>query len=243
MNKTNKEAAEFVYKLVGGIKTNNKFDVIICPPFTALEKVSDIASSSKIEVGAQNVYFEDKGAFTGEISVDMLKDIGVKYVILGHSERRHVFNESDESINKKVEKVISSGLTPILCIGEKLEEREKGLTFNVVERQIKEGYYRLTKEEAKKVIIAYEPVWAIGTGKVATPRQAQEVHNFIRNLLKELFDEEFSESISILYGGSIKPDNYFGLFSKPDIDGGLVGGASLKEDFIELSNIMLALIN
>ncbi|PNR90093.1 phosphate starvation-inducible protein PsiE [Petrotoga sp. 9T1HF07.CasAA.8.2] len=242
MNKTNAEAAEFVSKLIGQIKTQDKFEVIVCPPFTALEKVRDITSTSSIKVGAQNVYYEDKGAYTGEISVNMLKDIGVEYVILGHSERRHIFQESDELINKKLKKVLASGLKPILCVGEQLEEREKGLTFNVVERQIKEALYGLTEEESKKIIIAYEPVWAIGTGKVATPNQAQEVHKFIRDLLKDIFNEEFAKKTTILYGGSIKPNNYLGLFGKPDIDGGLVGGASLTQEFVELANIMKEII-
>jgi len=242
MNKTNTEASEFVSKLVGQIKTDDKFKVIVCPPFTSLEKICDITKGSNINVGAQNIYYEDKGAYTGEISVNMLKDIGVKYVILGHSERRHIFQESDETINKKLKKVIESGLIPILCVGEQLAEREKGLTFNVVERQLKEAFYGLSEEEARTTIIAYEPVWAIGTGKVASPEQAQEVHKFIRDLLKILFNEEFAKNTTILYGGSIKPNNYFGLFNKPDIDGGLVGGASLTEDFVELANIMKEII-
>ena len=238
MNKTNTEAAEFVSKLVAEIGNISQFEIVVCPPFTALEKVVDIVSTSNIKVGSQNMHFEDKGAYTGEISADMLKAIGIKYVIIGHSERRHIFGEKDEWINKKIKKALEKGLTPIFCVGEKLEEREKGLTFNVVERQIKEGFYGLKKEEVEKVVIAYEPVWAIGTGKVAQPWQAQEVHEYIRKLLNELYDEETAEKVTILYGGSIKPENYFGLITRKDIDGGLVGGASLKESFIELANIM-----
>ncbi|HOO76241.1 MAG TPA: triose-phosphate isomerase, partial [Tepiditoga sp.] len=182
------------------------------------------------------------GAFTGEIAPDMLKDIGVKYVILGHSERRDIFGESDELINKKVKKAIEKNLIPIFCIGEHLEERENGLTFNVIERQIKKGLNGISKEEVLSVVLAYEPVWAIGTGKVATPEQAQEVHAYIRKLLSEIYDCETADKISILYGGSVKPDNYFGLFTKKDIDGGLVGGASLKEDFFVLADIMKTII-
>ncbi|WP_206076369.1 triose-phosphate isomerase [Marinitoga lauensis] len=242
MNKTNIEAAEFISKLTANIGKEKKFEVVIAPTFLALEKAVDLTTSTNIKVSAQNMYFEDSGAYTGEISADMLKAIGVEYVILGHSERRNIFGETDEIINKKIKKALEKGLTPIFCIGEKLEEREKDLTFNVIERQIKEGFNGLDKDEAKKMIIAYEPVWAIGTGKVATPEQAEEVHAYIRKLLSEIYDEETAESITILYGGSVKPNNYFGLFTKPNIDGGLVGGASLKESFIELADIMRDII-
>ncbi|KLO22918.1 MULTISPECIES: triose-phosphate isomerase [unclassified Marinitoga] len=242
MNKTNLEAAEFISKLTANIGKEKKFDIIIAPTFLALEKAVDLTSSTNIKVSAQNMYFENSGAYTGEISAGMLKSIGVEFVILGHSERRNIFGETDEIINKKIKKALEKGLTPIFCIGEKLEEREKGLTFNVIEKQIKEGLYGLDKGEVQKIIIAYEPVWAIGTGKVATPEQAEEVHAYIRELLSEIYDLETAESITILYGGSVKPDNYFGLFTKPNIDGGLVGGASLKESFIELANIMKNII-
>lgn len=242
MNKTNIEAAEFISKLTATIGKEKKFDVIIAPTFLALEKAVDLTASTNISVAAQNMHFEDKGAFTGEISADMLKAIGVNYVILGHSERRNIFGETDELINKKIKKALEKDLTPIFCIGEKLEEREKDLTFNVIEKQIKEGFYGLNKDEAKKIIVAYEPVWAIGTGKVATPEQAEEVHAYIRKLLSEIYDEDTADSITILYGGSVKPNNYFGLFTKPNIDGGLVGGASLKESFIELADIMRTII-
>ncbi|SHE98703.1 triosephosphate isomerase [Marinitoga hydrogenitolerans DSM 16785] len=242
MNKTNLEAAEFISKLTANIGKEKKFEVVVAPTYIALEKVVDLTSSTNIKVSAQNMYFENNGAFTGEVSADMLKSIGVKYVILGHSERRNIFGETDELINKKIKKALEKNLTPIFCIGEKLEEREKGLTFNIVEKQIKEGFYGLSKEETKQIVIAYEPIWAIGTGRVASPEQAEEVHAYIRNLLSEMYDEETSESITILYGGSVKPDNYFGLFTKPNIDGGLVGGASLKESFIELADIMRTII-
>ncbi|GAB6189526.1 bifunctional phosphoglycerate kinase/triose-phosphate isomerase [Marinitoga arctica] len=242
MNKTNLEAAEFISKLTANIGKEKKFEIVIAPTYLALEKAVDLTTSTNIKVSAQNMYFEDSGAYTGEVSADMLKSLGVEYVILGHSERRNIFGETDEVINKKIKKALETDLTPIFCIGEKSEEREKGLTFNVVERQIKEGFYGLDKEKAKKIVIAYEPIWAIGTGKVATPEQAEEVHAYIRKLLSEMYDKETSESITILYGGSVKPNNYFGLFTKPNIDGGLVGGASLKESFIELADIMKTII-
>ncbi len=242
MNKNNTEAAQFSNLLVGELGSEKKIDVVLGVPFTTLERVFEITQKSDIKVSAQNMYFEDKGAYTGEISSDMLKNIGVEYVILGHSERRDIFNETDELINKKIKKAIEKDLTPIFCIGEHLEERNKGLAFNVVEKQIKEGLYGLNTEQLKKVIIAYEPVWAIGTGVVATPEQAQEIHAYIRSLLKDIYGEEVSQNISLLYGGSVKPDNYFGLFSKEDIDGALVGGASLTADFIELAEIMKKLI-
>ncbi|AEX84569.1 triosephosphate isomerase [Marinitoga piezophila KA3] len=242
MNKTNLEAAEFISKLTAKIGKEKKFEVVIAPTFLALEKAVDLTASTNINVAAQNMHFEDKGAFTGEVSADMLKSLGVNYVILGHSERRNIFGETDEIINKKIKKALEKDLTPIFCIGEKLEEREKDLTFNVIEKQVKEGLYGIEKEDVKKIVIAYEPVWAIGTGKVATPEQAEEVHAYIRKLLSEMFDEDVAESVTILYGGSVKPENYFGLFTKPNIDGGLVGGASLKESFIDLADIMRTII-
>lgn len=242
MNKTNTEASAFVNKLVGQIGNENKFEVILGVPYTALDRVADITRSSKIKVSAENMYFEDSGAFTGEISAEMLKDINTEYVILGHSERRNIFKETDEEINKKVKKALSEDLKVILCVGELLEEREEDLTYNVVERQIKKGLKGVTKENMSNVVIAYEPVWAIGTGKVATPKQAQDTHASIRELLSKIYDQDIANSTSILYGGSVKPNNIFGLFSKPDIDGGLVGGASLKDDFIELAKIMRNII-
>lgn len=242
MYKTNTEACEFANKAVGKIGNIKDFDIVICAPYTSLYSLNNIFNVSEIGLGSENMYPEEKGAFTGEIAPDMLKDIGVKYVILGHSERRDIFGESDELINKKVKKAIEKNLIPIFCIGEHLEERENGLTFNVIERQIKKGLNGISKEEVLSVVLAYEPVWAIGTGKVATPEQAQEVHAYIRKLLSEIYDCETADKISILYGGSVKPDNYFGLFTKKDIDGGLVGGASLKEDFFVLANIMKTII-
>ena len=238
MHKTIAEAKKFVSLLLNELADIECFEIVICPPFTALSEIGDMLRGRNIKLGAQNVFFEKEGAFTGEISPIMLKEVGVEYVIVGHSERRRIFKENDELINKKIKAVIENDMTPIFCVGETLEERKKGLTFCVVEKQVREGFNGLSKEDALKVVIAYEPVWAIGTGVVATPDQAQEVHSFIRQLLKDMYDEEVSENVRILYGGSIKPNNYFGLIVQKDIDGGLVGGASLKESFVELARIM-----
>lgn len=242
MNKTPYEAQQFANILANALVGFNVFDIYIAPTFTALDRVREIVASSNIKLAAQNMYYEDAGAYTGEISSKMLKELDVKAVILGHSERRKIFGETDELINKKVKKAIVEGLIPIFCIGETIEERQKGLTYCVLEKQIREGLYGLTKEDVLKVIIAYEPVWAIGTGVVATPQQAQEAHEFIRKLLAQMYDETTAESITILYGGSVTPENWFGLFVKKDIDGALVGGASLKESFIELAKIMKRVI-
>lgn len=205
-------------------------DVVICPPFTSLYEAKKIIDGSIIKLGAQNMFYEDSGAFTGEISAPMLKSVGCEYVILGHSERRTIFGEKDEMINKKVRKAISQNLKPILCVGETLEEREKDVTEKVVKRQIEKGLNYVTPDEVLSVIIAYEPVWAIGTGKTATPEQAQEVHAFIRKLLASMYSKDFAELIPIQYGGSVKPDNAKELLSQKDIDGALVGGACLKAD-------------
>jgi triosephosphate isomerase (TIM) len=205
-------------------------DVIICPPFTSLTEASKLIEGSVIKLGAQNMHFEDKGAFTGEISASMLNSIGCEYVILGHSERRTIFNENDEMINLKIKKAIERGLKPIFCIGETLEEREKEITKDVVKRQLEKGLDGITSDQMKNIIIAYEPVWAIGTGKTATPEQAQEVHEFIRSLVNKIFSQSISESLVIQYGGSVKPENAAELLSQKDIDGALVGGACLKAE-------------
>ncbi|MGE5402569.1 MAG: triose-phosphate isomerase [Ignavibacteriales bacterium] len=209
---------------------NLNADVIICPPFTSLDTAKTLIKDSVIKLGAQNMYFEENGAYTGEISAGMLKSAGCQYVILGHSERRTIFKESDELINKKIKKALASGLIPIFCVGETLEQRENGTTESVIKTQVTIGFSGLNTEEASKVIIAYEPVWAIGTGKTATPQQAQEVHVFIRNLVKTLYTGEIADNLIIQYGGSVKPDNAATLLSQPDIDGALVGGACLKAD-------------
>jgi len=205
--------------------------VAVCPPFVYLQAVAKALSASSVGVGgAQDVYYEPKGAFTGEISSSMLKDIGCTYCLCGHSERRHVIGETDELINKKVTAAIVGGLLPILCVGELLAEREASQTNGVVTRQLENGLAGLNAEKASAVTIAYEPVWAIGTGLTATPQQAQEVHDFIRKLLAQMYDDQLAEGIRILYGGSAKPNNAADLMGQPDIDGLLVGGASLKAD-------------
>ncbi len=214
-------------------KINNEAlncDVIVCPPYTSLETADRSIKGSAIKLGAQNMYFEENGAFTGEVSASMLKSTGCEFVILGHSERRTIFKESDELINKKIKKALASGLKPIFCIGETLQEREEGITEKVVKTQVVNGLKDISAEEMGKIIIAYEPVWAIGTGKTATPDQAQEVHAVIRNLIAELYSKEVAYNLVIQYGGSVKPDNAAQLLSQPDIDGALVGGACLKAD-------------
>jgi triosephosphate isomerase len=238
MNKTPSEAQLFANSLVNALAGFNSFDIYIAPVFVALDRVREVVSSSNIKLAAQNMYYEDSGAFTGEVSPKMLKELGVQAVIIGHSERRRIFGETDELINKKIKKALAESLTPIFCIGETLEERQKGLTFCVLEKQVREGLYGINAEEVKRVVIAYEPVWAIGTGVVATPEQAQEAHEFVRSLLAKIYSDEVAQSVTILYGGSVTPENFFGLFVKPDIDGALVGGASLKESFVELAKIM-----
>ena len=238
MNKTPSEAQLFANTLVNALAGFNSFDIYIAPVFVALDRVREVVSSNNIKLAAQNMYYEDSGAFTGEVSPKMLKELGVQAVIIGHSERRRIFGETDELINKKIKKALAEGLTPIFCIGETLEERQKGLTFCVLEKQVREGLYGINAEEVKRVVIAYEPVWAIGTGVMATPEQAQEAHEFVRSLLAKIYSDEVAQSVTILYGGSVTPENFFGLFVKPDIDGALVGGASLKESFVELAKIM-----
>ncbi|HUN55872.1 MAG TPA: triose-phosphate isomerase [Smithella sp.] len=206
--------------------------IVLAPPFTALFSVGKIINNSNVFLAAQNMHYEDKGAFTGEISPDMLKDTGCSYVIAGHSERRKFFHELDHEVNLKVKKAMSAGLTPIMCVGETDDERVAGITQDVIGRQVKQGLNGV--EEINKVVIAYEPVWAIGTGVVATSAQAQEVHAFIRGILKEIYGKTADE-VRILYGGSVTKDNIGDLISMPDIDGALVGGASLKADgFLEI---------
>ncbi len=205
-------------------------DVAVCPPFVYLQAVVKTLSASNISVGAQDIYVERQGAFTGEISASMLKDIGCNYVLCGHSERRHVIGETDELIKKKITAAISGGLLPVLCVGELLAERQANQTNEVVTRQIKSGLAGLSAEKVSAVTIAYEPVWAIGTGLTATPQQAQEVHAFVRKLLLQMYDGQLAEDIRILYGGSAKPGNAADLMRQQDIDGLLVGGASLNAD-------------
>ena len=235
MYKNNKEAIETLTQLKNLTKGVKNVDIVIGAPFTCLSDAVKTVEGSNIKIAAENVYPKIEGAYTGEISPKMLKDIGVTYVILGHSERREYFKESDEFINQKVKAVLEIGMKPILCIGEKLEEREGGKTLKVLSKQIKDGLVDLSKEDAEKVIIADEPVWAIGTGQTATPEMAEETHKAIRNVLTEMFGKDVADKMIIQYGGSMKPENAKDLLSQEDIDGGLVGGASLKADsFFEI---------
>lgn len=228
-------SVELVSGLAAGMPAKINCEVVVCPPFTSLETVYSLAKNTKISLGAQNMHFEDSGAFTGEISASMLKSVGCKYVILGHSERRAIFGESNDWINKKIKKALSSGLLPIFCIGETLEERESNITFDVIKKQVVEGLKDITAAQMADIVLAYEPVWAIGTGKTASPAQAQEVHKFIRTLLSELYGAAIAAEVTIQYGGSVKPDNAAELLSQPDINGALVGGACLKADsFIKI---------
>lgn len=230
MNKTNQEARELVEGLKKELSGIDTLDIVVCPPFTALSEVSSIIRDTNIDLGAQNMYFEEKGAFTGEISPLMLKSVGCKYVILGHSERRGIFEEKSDLVEKKVVSAFSHGLIPILCVGETLGEREAGNTFNIVESELRNELKNLSKEQVNTIVIAYEPIWAIGTGKSATSSDAKQVIDFIRDILKDMFDEEVSQNVRILYGGSVKPDNISSFMKEDTIDGALVGGASLKVD-------------
>src|SRR5579859_2474338 len=211
-------------------------EVLVCPPFLALEAVHQILAGSPIRLGAQDVHWEAKGAFTGEVSPAMLQEVGVAAVIVGHSERRHVMGETNEMVNRKLKACLAANLQPILCIGELLEERNMGVTREVVERQISKGLDGLTPDEVARLVLAYEPVWAIGTGKTATPRQAEEVHHYVRKLITQRAGEAVVQGIRILYGGSVSPDNVKELMAEEDIDGALVGGASLKVDsFVKIA--------
>ena len=231
MNNTIEEGLKLVEELKGLVK-DAKCDVVVCPPFIALDAVLKAVKGTNIKVGAQNMHFEEKGAYTGEVAPEMLEKMGVEYVIIGHSERRQYFNETDETVNKKVKKALEHNLIPISCCGESLEERETNVTEEVLGRQIKLNLAGLTTEQVEKVVVAYEPIWAIGTGKTATNEQANEVCAIIRATVKELYGEEVSNYTRIQYGGSVNAKNAAEIFAMSDIDGGLVGGASLKvEDF------------
>lgn len=233
MNKTPSEAIKLAEILKGLVDTNN-VDVVFCVPAIDIIPVGNIIKDTNIALGAENMYFEENGAFTGEISPEMLVDAGVKYVILGHSERRQYFAETDETVNKKVKKALEHNLIPIMCCGESLKQREQGITIDFIRTQIKCGLNGISKEDIVKVIIAYEPIWAIGTGKTATSTEAEEVCAAIRKVISEMYDAETAETIRIQYGGSVNGKNAAELFSMPDIDGGLVGGASLKEEFKDI---------
>ncbi|MBF0254147.1 MAG: triose-phosphate isomerase [Candidatus Omnitrophica bacterium] len=228
LNKTITEAIELVVLLKRENFGMNPPVVVVCPVFTAITEVSEQCAGSGIKVGGQNLYWEEKGAFTGEVSGSLLKDAGCEYVIIGHSERRQFFGETDDSVNLKVKSALTQTLLPIICCGEVLEEREGNLTNQILDRHIRGAFKGVSAEDAARTVIAYEPVWAIGTGKVATPEQAQDAHAFIRNILVELYSDEVASAVPILYGGSVKPENALEILKKPDVDGALVGGASLK---------------
>jgi triosephosphate isomerase len=230
MNKTSVEACDLVRKLTYAVREVTDREIVVAPPFTALQNVEEVIRGTNIALAAQNMHWEDKGAFTGEISAEMLLVFGCKYVIIGHSERRQYFGETDEAVNKKVKQALKKGLLPIMCVGETLAEREAGKLTEIISRQVTGGLKDITAEDMRKMVIAYEPVWAIGTGKTATPEQANEVHALIRSKVKSLYDAGIAEGLRIQYGGSVTSDNVSTLMAMPDIDGALVGGASLNPE-------------
>lgn len=237
MNKTASETKKFAEELKAILPKAKWCDVVVCVPAVNIPAAMKAFKDVRVSVGAQNVFYEKSGAYTGEVSADMLKDLGVKYVIIGHSERRQYFNETDEACNKKVLVALENGLRPILCVGESLTEREQDVTMEVIRKQIKIALQGVAVEDIKKVVIAYEPIWAIGTGKTATAEQAAEVCTFIRTTVRHLYGARIARSVTVQYGGSMKPANAAELLSQPDIDGGLIGGASLKAaDFVEIVN-------
>ena len=235
MNMTPSEAVKLVETLKP-LVVNDEVDVVFCVPAIDIVPVVEAAKGTNIQVGAENMYFEEKGAFTGEISPNMLTDAGVKYVVLGHSERREYFAETSETVNKKMLKAFEHGITPIMCCGETLDQREQGVTMDFIRQQVKVGFQNVTADQAKTAVIAYEPIWAIGTGKTATTEQAQEVCAGIRACIAEIYDEATAEAVRIQYGGSMNAGNAAELLAKPDIDGGLIGGASLKAEFGQVVN-------
>jgi len=235
MNMTPSEAVKLVAELKD-LVVSDSVDVVYCVPAIDIVPVVEAVKGTNVQVGAENLYVEDKGAYTGEISADMLVDAGVKYVVIGHSERREYFGETDEFLNRKVKKAIEKGLTPILCCGETLEQREMGVTMDWIRLQIKSDLADVTADQVKELVIAYEPIWAIGTGKTATSDQAEEVCAGIRALIAEMYDEATAEAVRIQYGGSMNAGNAAELLAKPNIDGGLIGGASLKADFGQIVN-------
>lgn len=235
MFKTNREAVNLVQTIKAGVYKTTDCQIVICPPFTSLASVAEIVKDSPIELGAQNMHPETEGAYTGEISPAMIKDLNCRYVILGHSERRQYFHENDTFVNEKTKTALKYSLIPIVCVGETLEQREAKQQFEVVKTQFDNSLKDITKEEILKLVIAYEPVWAIGTGKTASPEQAEQMQSYIRRLLKERYSDEIAAKVPILYGGSVKPDNIAELMKKPNVDGALVGGASLKaESFVQI---------
>jgi triosephosphate isomerase (TIM) len=236
MHKTIAEAVEFVNDIKDKVN-NTDVEAVICAPFTLLKDLKEATKGTNIKIGAQNMHYEDKGAFTGEVSAPMLNELNIDYVVLGHSERRQYFNETNETVNKKVLKALEAGIDPILCIGETLEEREADKTKDKCRVQVEKALENVSKDDMKKVVIAYEPIWAIGTGKTATAEQANDVIAYVREVVKGLYGEEISEEVRIQYGGSVKPSNVAEIMNQSDIDGALVGGASLQPaDFTELVN-------
>ncbi|MGC9323551.1 MAG: triose-phosphate isomerase [Desulfomonilia bacterium] len=228
MFKTNGEAESFATDLKKRlVKLDDDREVLICPPYIYISRLAAAFAHTPVSVGSQNVFWEEQGAFTGEIGPAMLASIGATHVIIGHSERRQYFSETDETVNRRIKAALSASLTPIVCVGETLQQREQGQTFTVIHGQVTRGLSQLNKDQARGIVVAYEPIWAIGTGKTATPQIAQEVHAYIRGILSDLFGKEISDTTRILYGGSVKPDNIDALMAEEDIDGALVGGASL----------------
>ncbi len=235
MYKTVPEATELAAAIAAAAPKDGGSEIVVCPPFVNLTAVAGAIKGSAVQLGAQNMHWEEKGAFTGEISADMLKSAGCQYVILGHSERRQYFGETDATVNKKIKRALAVGLNPIVCVGETLDQRKAGTTESVVGDQVRGCFADLSAEQAQILVVAYEPVWAIGTGVTATSEQAQEVHHFIRALLAQLYSESVAQTVRIQYGGSMKPDNAAQLLAQPDIDGGLIGGASLDaKSFLQI---------
>ena len=230
MNKTPEEADDLCRALLSRLDGLDDREVVVCPSFTALAIVSEVIQGTKVVLGAQNVFCEDSGAYTGEVSPLMLKALGVKYVIIGHSERRQYFGETDEMVNRKVKAAIQHGLKPIICVGETLDQREAGVTESLVKNQVEKAFHDITADKAKQVVVAYEPIWAIGTGKTATSQEANRVIGVIRGALKEIYGDPVAQAVRIQYGGSVKPDNMKELMQEPEIDGALVGGASLDAE-------------
>jgi triosephosphate isomerase len=235
MHKTIHEAIDLANKIKREVYTLGDIDIVLCPPYTALDEVYEVIMDTNIALGAQDAHWEKEGAFTGEVSCGMLVDAGCRYVIIGHSERRQYFHETNDTVNRKARAALDSGLIPIMCVGETLAERKAGKTFDVIRDHVENGLKGLGEEAVERMVIAYEPVWAIGTGVNATRDQAQEAHLYVRALLAKLYTRELAEAVRIQYGGSVKPDNIKELMGEPDVDGALVGGASLKaESFIEI---------
>jgi triosephosphate isomerase len=228
MFKTVQETSAFVKEFRGAVKDVNDVEIVVAPPFTSVHAAAEAARNTNIGVAAQDLYWEREGAFTGEVSAPMIKEAGAEYVIIGHSERRRLFGETDATVNRKIVAAIGAGLTAIVCVGETLEERERNETLRVLDRQIKDGLDGLTADQISDLVIAYEPVWAIGTGRTATAAQAQEAHAHIRTRLRQWFGGDAAERCHVIYGGSVKPDNIRELIAEPDVDGALVGGASLE---------------